>query len=209
MILGLFFDFRRMTVALPTNKYVAWKSDIVNMLKYRKATASKLDTIIGRLGNIGFIIRQIFHFLSRLRELFRRAKNRRSIRIDDTIAKYLKLMLYFLDKSKEGVDLNLIAFRKPSHIYRSDSCPAGLGGYSHGGFAWQFYIPWELQGRASNNLLEHITSIITPWIDIIRERLKPGDCCLSMTDSSTSEGWARKTNFKEDGEEPIQATVRL
>ena len=32
---------------------------------------------------------------------------------------------------------------------------------------------------------------------------------MSMTDSSTSEGWARKTNFKEDGEEPIQATVRL
>ena len=66
MILGLFFDFRRMTVALPTNKYVAWKSDIENMIKYKKATASELDTIIGRLGNIGFIIRQLFHFLSRL-----------------------------------------------------------------------------------------------------------------------------------------------
>ena len=90
MILGLFCGFIRMTVALPTNKYVAWKSDILNMLKYRNATASKLDTIIGRLGNIGFIIHQIFHFLSRLRELFRRAKNRRSIRIDNTISKDLK-----------------------------------------------------------------------------------------------------------------------
>ena len=68
---------------------------------------------------------------------------------------------------------------------------------------------WDLQGRASNNLLEHIASIITPWIDIIRRRLKPGDFSLSMTDSSTSEGWARKTNFKEDGDEPIQATVIL
>ena len=29
-----------------------------------------------------------------------------------------------------------------------------------------------------------------------------------MTDSSTSEGWQRKTNFKEDDEEPIQAKVR-
>ena len=57
MILGLFFDFRRMTVALPINKYVAWKSDIVNMIKYRKATTSELDTIIGQLGNIGFVIR--------------------------------------------------------------------------------------------------------------------------------------------------------
>ena len=31
MILGLFFDFRRMIVALPLNKYVAWKADIVKM----------------------------------------------------------------------------------------------------------------------------------------------------------------------------------
>ena len=30
-----------------------------------------------------------------------------------------------------------------------------------------------------------------------------------MTDSSTSGGWARKTNFKEDGEDQIQATVRI
>ena len=30
-----------------------------------------------------------------------------------------------------------------------------------------------------------------------------------MTDSSTSEGWARKKNFKEDRYKPIQATVRL
>ena len=30
-----------------------------------------------------------------------------------------------------------------------------------------------------------------------------------MTDSSILEGWSRKTNFKEYGEEPIQATVRL
>ena len=30
------------------------------------------------------------------------------------------------------------------------------------------------------------------------------------TDSTTSEGWTRKTNFREDGEEPIQeATVRI
>ena len=40
-------------------------------------------------------------------------------------------------------------------------------------------------------------------------RIGPGDCSLSMTDSTTSEGWEAKTNFKEDGADPIQATVRL
>ena len=118
-------------------------------------------------------------------------------------------MIYFLDKAKEGVNINLKAYRKPTDIYRFDSCQAGLVGYSHEGFAWRFYILWELQVRASNNLLDHIRSIITPWIDIIRGRLKPGDCSLSITDSSTSEGWDRKKNFKEDGDETIQATVRL
>ena len=105
--------------------------------------------------------------------------------------------------------MNLIAYRKPTHVFRSDSCPQGLGGYSHEGWAWRFYIPPELQFRASNNLLEHMASVITPWVDILAGRLRPGDCSLSLTDSSTSEGWSHKTNFKEDGEEPIQATTRL
>jgi hypothetical protein len=30
-----------------------------------------------------------------------------------------------------------------------------------------------------------------------------------MTDSTTSEGWLRKSNFIEDGKDPIQATIRI
>jgi hypothetical protein len=104
-------------------------------------------------------------------------------------------MLRFLDIAKKGIDMNLIAFRKPTHIYRSDSCPFGLGGYSDKGFAWCFEIPEDLRFRASNNLLEYIASIITPWVDMLTGQLNQGDCALSMTDSSTSTGWLRKTNF--------------
>jgi hypothetical protein len=42
---------------------------------------------------------------------------------------------------KKGINLNSIAYRKPTHIYRSDFCPAGLGGYNNQGFAWRFYLP--------------------------------------------------------------------
>jgi hypothetical protein len=52
-------------------------------------------------------------------------------------------------------------------------------------------------------------AIITPWVDIIRVRLKAGNCALSMTNSITSEGWFRKTNFSELGDDPIQALVCL
>jgi hypothetical protein len=40
-------------------------------------------------------------------------------------------------------------------------------------------------------------------------RITKGECILLMTDSTTSEGWLRKSNFIEDGEDPIQATIRL
>jgi hypothetical protein len=40
-------------------------------------------------------------------------------------------------------------------------------------------------------------------------RLKEGDCALSMTNNTMLEGWLKKTNFIEDGEEPIQATIQL
>ncbi len=48
-----------------------------------------------------------------------------------------------------------------------------------------------------------------PWVDIIRGHLKLGDCTLSMTNSTTSEGWLKKTNICKLGDKPIQASVRL
>jgi hypothetical protein len=84
-----------------------------------------------------------------------------------------------------------------------------LGGYSHKGFAWRFYLPDDLKFCALNNLLEHLAAIITPWIDIFAGRLKESDCALLTTDSTTSEGWMRKSNFIKEGEDPIQATVHL
>jgi len=121
-------------------------------------------------------------------------------------------MLRFLDIAKKGISMNLIAFRKPTHIYQSDSCPFGLGGYSDEGFTWHFKIPEDLRFRASNNLLEYIVSIITPWVDMLAGRLNQGDCALSMTESSTSAGWLRKTNFREFtgvDADPVQASIRI
>ena len=209
IILGWLFNFRTLTVSLPDNKFIAWSNAIRQMQKDGKVAPKELESTIGRLTHLGMILPFVFHFMSRLRELHRRSLNRRTIAINETCKADLHLMQTFLQAARKGVSMNLIAYRKPTHAYRSDSCPAGLGGYSHAGWAWRFYVPMELQGRASNNLLEHIASIITVWVDILAGRLKKGDCCLSMTDSTTSEGWSRKTNFKEDCEEPIQATIRI
>jgi hypothetical protein len=118
-------------------------------------------------------------------------------------------MLHMIKIAHDEVSMNSIVYRQPTHVYQSDSCPAGLGGYSDSGFAWRFYLSKGLQFHATNNLLEHIAAIMTPWIDIIQGRLRPGDCALSMTDSTTSEGWLRTTNFSELQEDPEQASVWL
>ena len=208
-ILGWTFNFRNMTVALPPNKAAAWSDTISNMIVSNSTTADELETTIGRLVHLSMVLPFVHHFLSRIRELHLRAKRKRSIAIPQIVIDDLNLMLFFIEKAQAGVDMNLLSYREPTHLYRSDSCPEGLGGYSLSGHAWRFKIPEDLKFRASNNLLEHLASIITPWIDIIHNRLGPGDCSLSMTDSTTSEGWLRKTNFKEDSDDPLQASTRI
>eukprot|EP00957_Ditylum_brightwellii_P014294 1076328-Ditylum_brightwellii.AAC.1 len=48
---------------------------------------------------------------------------------------------------------------------------------------------------------------ITSWIIIIEGALGEGECSISLTDSTTSKGWAKKTNFCEDGESPVEMEV--
>jgi hypothetical protein len=45
---------------------------------------------------------------------------------------------------KGAIVMNLIAFCSPTHVYWSDSCPFGLGGYSNEGYAWRLEIPDDL-----------------------------------------------------------------
>jgi hypothetical protein len=114
--------------------------------------------------------------------------------------------------AKDGISMNLLAYCLLDRVYRSDSCPHEVCGYSDQGYAWRYYLPEELLYRESNNLLEHIVSIITVWTDILAERINRGECILSMTNSSTSEGLAHKSNFNVDPidcyVDPIEATVR-
>ena len=209
IILGWLLNFRTMTISLPENKFIAYSRTISDMIERGWTSKAELESNMGRWTHLGNVVPHIFHFLSRLRLLLRRLQNRRQLRINEECIADLKFLLSVLEKCRDGIDMNSIAYRRPTHVYRSDSCPAGLGGYSDEGFAWRYYLPSELQSRASNNLLEHIAAIITTWVDILAGRLKHGDCALSMTDSTTSAGWLRKSNFIEDDESPIQATIRL
>ena len=56
-----------------------------------------------------------------------------------------------LEKAKEGNKNELISFQITRQIYYSDSCPAGLSGYSNQGHTWQFKVSEDLQISCRNN----------------------------------------------------------
>ncbi len=197
IILEWHINFCRLIISLPDNKFIAWMDSIKEILSRGTSTAKELEMMIGCLGHLGAIVPFVYHFLSRLRDLQWTATKQQSIAIPQPCRDDLELMLIFLHKEFTGIDMNLISFRPPTHIYRSDSCPYGLGGYSHKGFAWRLELQKQHHFHASNNLLKFITSIITPWIDMILERLLPGDCIVSMTNSTTSSGWQKNKIFSE------------
>ena len=109
-ILGWIFDFRRMTVSLPENKFMTWSESIEKILDDISISAKELEINVGRLVHLGLVLPSVHHFLSRLHELHRRALNRRHVKVTDIYAKDLKLMIYFLEKAKDGVDTNMIVY---------------------------------------------------------------------------------------------------
>ena len=125
MILGWFFDFRNLRVYLPENKYIAWSKLILDMLERGESFHKKIEETIGRLAHLGFIIPHVHHFMSRIRELDRMSQSRRRIPITAFYRADFELILEFLYLARYGVIMNTIVYRKPTHIYHSDSCPLG------------------------------------------------------------------------------------
>jgi hypothetical protein len=101
-ILGWLFNFRTLTVSLPKHKYIAWLNDLRQMIRSQRTTNKQLESTIGRLGHIGYIIPWVYHYLSRLRTLLSRAGKMRSIKIDEICVKDLELMQSILDKAKKA-----------------------------------------------------------------------------------------------------------
>ncbi len=64
VILGWEFNFRTLTVTLPEHKHISWSREIEQMIASRRTTKQQLESTIGRLGHVGFVIPWVFHFLS-------------------------------------------------------------------------------------------------------------------------------------------------
>jgi hypothetical protein len=154
MILGWLINFQQLLIIFPDNKFKAWMAAIEAMISDGSATVKVLETNTGRLVHLGMVIPFIHHFLSRFCYLHSIAKQKQSVKINGEYSKDLLLMLNFLKIANARISLNSIAFRWPTYIYWSNSCPAGLGGYSQKGFlgdgTYQMTLNSELQTTSWN-----------------------------------------------------------
>jgi len=198
IVLGWVIDTRRLTIELPNNKHTAWTTMIHAILDSARASFTELEELIGRLNHAGFIIPLARHFLGRLRTAQYAANHRRHVKLTDDQCKDLQLWLRFLDKAQAGISLNLLSYRQPSRILRSDACVHGVGGASlTAGAGWRWELPLDLLLRATLNVLEYMASYITIWMDIHMWHAEPGSCFLSQVDSTSAAGWMRKSSFSD------------
>ena len=55
-ILGWLFNFRKLLISLPENKYVPWSDGMKEMMAEGKAKYSDLETLVGRLTHLSMAI---------------------------------------------------------------------------------------------------------------------------------------------------------
>ena len=184
VVLGWKLHSRNFLISLPDHKFKAWTGQIKDIIASKKVTAKTLETVLGRLTNAVSILPMARHFLPRLRFRHTTMKKYKRYTLNKTLLAHLKLCLKALEKTHKGTSMNQISFRLPNICYYKDACPHSLGGWNHGGEYYDFCV----LNHAHINELEFLACVVHPWIDILRGRLKKGDCFLVMGDSTTAMG---------------------
>jgi hypothetical protein len=207
--LGWEINTRTFKVSLPKHKYKVWDNQLDILISSKRVHESKLEKMIGCLNHIAYLFDMLRHFLSRLREALQRSRNNSWTSLKIAEKQDLILMKQFIKKaSLQGVSINNLTFRKPTHIYQSDASLHGLGGYNLiAGKAWRYEIPEHLRLKASLNSLEFIAALLTIWMDAYHNDIEEESCLLCLTDSTTATGWLKKSNFADKEEEAAQLTT--
>ena len=213
-VLGWDLHTRSLTINLPTDKYDAWLQDLLTIIRTRTTSFDSLETLVGRLNHVAYIIPLARHFLHRLRSrLLRRWHSKQLISLSQHDIEDLVLWRTFLSVAHQGISINRVVTRQPSKIGISDSCPFGLGGFLLSGRAWRLKIPRQniLFGvDIMNNLLEFLAMAVTIWLHCL-ELPSSSECILQLSDSSSALGWLhRSSRIPSDSiyYDPVQMVAR-
>jgi len=209
-VLGWLVDTRRMEIKLPPDKAGLWSTDIKDLIVAGSASKQELETLIGRLNHVGYIIPLARHYLNRLRSAltFAETNNRRRVKFTDLQHADLYQWLKFIHQAEEGINMNLVTYRQPSILFRSDACPFGIGGFSlTNGTGWRFELPPALQGRVSLNCLEYLAAFVAMLVEDHYHGIPPLSCLHSQVDSTSASGWLHKSNFAEDDDHATHVRI--
>ena len=200
--LGWTLDTRRLLISLTMEKYSAWAAAIIFILITETITFKVLETLVGRLNHVCFLIPVARHFMSRLRWLLETSSQGRRIKLRPQVLADLRLWVRFLEQAQKGISLNMISFREPTHVFRTDASEHGIGGFCVlSGVGWRVELPGDcrvgMREGVTLNLFEFLGGIIGIWFEILAKRVPPFSCLLAQGDSTSASGWLRKSNFQE------------
>ena len=211
VILGWIFDSRRLELRLPDDKYKDWINEIDNLIsdKGKRPRKRDLETLLGRFEHAAAFMPMTTHFMNNLRSALWRCKTYGNTKITAEERADLRLWKAFLKEANQGIDMNLLTFRRPDHFSITDACTTGLGGFSaSSGRGWRWHIPEELQNKRHINFLEFLACIVGILLEIFEGRTRHGDCHLSIGDNTSAMGWLRRSNFKPETHKDLAALAR-
>jgi hypothetical protein len=213
-VLGWYLGTRSLAVSLPMDKYRAWDRDLDMMLSARKTTFAELESTVGRLNHAAYVIPLARHFIKPLRDLLYPRRNpSKVIHLHSPERRCLRLWRKLLQRSHEGISMNRLVTRQPTHLMWSDSCPFGIGGFLlTSGRAWRIRIPktspiYGLQ--IANNWLEFLGMVINIWLQVQElQGSSKSACILALGDNTSAIGWLKKTSHI-DKSSPYFHTVNM
>lgn len=152
-VLGWILNTRSLKISLPQHKHLKWCNALNRLSRSKKVKEKNLEAILGSLNQVACIYNPMRHFLGRIYQaLYRASSSRGWTTLKETEILDFQTLIYFLNSAKEGSSMNNLTFRKPLHIYRSDSSEFGMGGYNITSVvAWRFKLPIEFCLHTSIN----------------------------------------------------------
>ncbi len=119
-VLGSEINTRLLTLALPSKKFKIWQKDLSTVLKSKKISYKKLETVVGRLNHSATACPIMRYYLNRIRNMLIKwdkasAPQNCERYLSKTVLDDLQLWAsHFLPKIHHGINLNIISFRRPS-----------------------------------------------------------------------------------------------
>jgi hypothetical protein len=110
----------------------------------------------------------------------------------------LQLWRKLLRKASNGINMNLLTFRRPTNITITDACMSGIGGFSvTTGRAWRHYFTSSMSHHHINTI-EFLASVVGIWLEIGYKAIPHLGNTLALTDNSSCVCWLKRSSFNSD-----------